>query len=43
MELKFNQDSREIASNLLQDFPFRITKSSKYIIGTDYLKHLHVI
>jgi hypothetical protein len=38
LELKFDVDKRNIANKVFEDFPFRITKRSKYIIGVNYLK-----
>ncbi len=38
IELKYDKDSDDRAKNVTNYFPFRITKSSKYIEGVDRLK-----
>jgi len=37
LELKYNREEDEYAENITKRFPFRITKSSKYITGIDRL------
>ena len=37
LELKCNKDKEELISNITNYFPFRITKSSKYIFGVEKL------
>ena len=38
IELKYDKDSDDRAKNVTNYFPFRISKSSKYIEGVDRLK-----
>jgi len=37
MEMKYNPEDDPIVNSISQDFPFRITKSSKYVIGVQNL------
>jgi len=37
MEMKYDPGNEAIAESISQNFPFRITKSSKYVMGVQYL------
>ncbi len=37
MEMKYNPEDECIANEIAQYFPFRVTKSSKYVTGVQYL------
>ena len=37
LELKYGKDADSEASRVTNDFPFRLTKSSKYILGVESL------
>lgn len=39
LELKYNKEYDDKASEITQSFPFRMTKSSKYTKGIDFLKY----
>ena len=39
LELKYNKESDEYARKITNYFPFRMTKSSKYVTGIDMLHH----
>ena len=36
-ELKYNQEHDEKASDIMSSFPFRVTKSSKYVMGVGFV------
>jgi len=39
LELKYNHNHRENAEKITNYFPFRVTKSSKYVIGLERIKN----
>lgn len=39
VELKYDQEHLEHARSITQSFPFRVTKSSKYVVGIERVRH----
>jgi len=39
VELKYDQKHVENAQNITQNFPFRVTKNSKYVVGIERVRH----
>jgi len=39
MEMKYNPNDELMATKIIEQFPFRMTKNSKYVSGTSYFLH----
>ena len=40
-ELKYNEKDDKAASQIMGGFPFRVTKSSKYVMGMDFIYNIN--
>jgi len=40
-ELKYNEENDKKASEIMNSFPFRATKSSKYVMGMDFIYNIN--
>ena len=43
MEIKMDPDSENRLSQIINDIPFRVTKSSKYVTGVQNCVHAHLL